>query len=100
MDSLNQQQVPRKEPGLAIIMSIFVPFSGHIYAGRMGRALLGLLSWAFFATFGLLLVMSPYKNDYEHAPFVLLIAAVLWFVSIFTAGGAVKNENQRNGYAG
>lgn len=96
----SMQPVPRKEPGLAIIMAIFVPFSGHIYAGRVGRAIVGLVLWAASTALGLVLATSSYGEDQEKAPGFLILAALLWLGSLFSAASAVREENQQNGHAG
>jgi hypothetical protein len=55
--------------------------------------------WAVVTTLGVIMLFST-PDDREVAPFLLLGAAGLWLLSLFSASAAVTDENRRNGHAG
>ena len=80
-EAMMMQQMLRasqaKSAGIAVLISIFIPGGGHMYAGEVGAGIIALFLTAFLLFFG------------------GFLALLVWIVCIIDAGNAVKRYNAK-----
>ncbi len=74
-----------KNPGVAAVLSFFIPGLGQIYNGE-------IIPGFCFLTFQGLLLYLAFFHGYK---FVLLISIVLWILGIVDAYRAAQNINRK-----
>ncbi len=79
--------VGTKNPGVAAILSLFIPGLGQIYAGRIGRGLLML-----FIVIPLSVLLALF---FFWLLLPLLLPLAVWIWNIFDASNICKDYNRR-----
>jgi TM2 domain-containing membrane protein YozV len=79
---LPQGYVSAKNPGVAVLLSFFLPGAGNLYAGSTAAGVVLLICW--FVSWLFMLVAIP-------------AFLIVWIVGMPTAYGAAVKFNQRNG---
>jgi TM2 domain-containing membrane protein YozV len=77
-----QVYVPAKNPGVAVLMSFFLPGAGSLYAGSTAAGVVLLICW--FVSWLFMLAAIP-------------AFLIVWILGMATAYGAAVKFNQRNG---
>jgi TM2 domain-containing membrane protein YozV len=77
-----QAYAPAKNPGIAVLLSFFLPGAGNLYAGSTTAGAVLLISW--FVSWFLLLAGIP-------------AVLIVWVVGMVTAHSAAVKFNLRNG---
>jgi TM2 domain-containing membrane protein YozV len=77
----DKPHVPAKNPSVAVLLSLFLPGTGNLYAGSKTAGVVLLISW--FVSWFLLLAGIP-------------AVLIVWVVATVTAHSAAVKFNQRN----
>ena len=77
-----QVYMPAKNPGIAVLLSFFLPGGGNLYAGSTAAGVVLLICW--FVSWLFMLAAMP-------------VFLIVWIVGMATAYGAAVKFNQRNG---
>jgi hypothetical protein len=72
----NLQTAPGKSPGLAAVLSLIVPGSGHLYVGHYAAGVLFVL--CFLATAGVLLMLDELRSGNTWLVGLLAVGFVLY----------------------
>jgi len=85
-----------KNPGVAAVLSFFVPGLGHIYGGKIGKGVTILIYYSIFAIPNAIFIAYAYGDAQSLVPILILsgMALFIWVRAITTAYKLVSESNK------
>ena len=82
-----------KNPGVAAVLSFFIPGLGHIYSGEIIIGIAFLIIEILLGTFGIFLVRSP--SQIREGIIFIVVGFICWVYNIYSTYKMTEKKNMR-----